>query len=154
LIDHLFEPDEDRITRQFPQLKPGTNCHITSGRTPEYNCLSWVLDVTTVWMQPNDEPGFYWPDDVEREWTLQAVTKILTLAGYEKEASNPDLEEGYEKIAIFLQGTGTPEHFARQLPNGKWTSKLGTGNDITHDQLEDLLPRYGALGPILRRQRS
>jgi hypothetical protein len=29
-------------------------------------------------------------------------------------------------------------HAARQLPNGRWTSKLGKAEDITHDTPEDV----------------
>ena len=49
---------------------------------------------------------------------------------------------------------GEPTHAARQLPNGKWTSKLGRWEDIEHD-LEGLTGEmYGSVQQILKRQIS
>lgn len=53
------------------------------------------------------------------------------IVGFE-ECESPDLEDGYEKVAIFADATHDPRHAARQLPNGKWTSKLGDHVDIEH----------------------
>jgi hypothetical protein len=50
--------------------------------------------------------------------------------GYE-ECENGDLEIGYQKVAIYAIG-GSVKHMARQLPDGKWTSKLGQWVDISH----------------------
>jgi hypothetical protein len=33
-------------------------------------------------------------------------------------------------------------HAARQLPNGKWASKLGDDVDIVHVKPEDIFPQY------------
>ncbi|KYC37161.1 hypothetical protein WA1_46890 [Scytonema hofmannii PCC 7110] len=39
-----------------------------------------------------------------------------------------ELESGFQKIAIYTKPSGeldgVPTHVARQLPNGRWTSKL------------------------------
>jgi hypothetical protein len=57
---------------------------------------------------------------------------------------------GVEKIAIYVR-SDIPSHVARQLPNGKWTSKLGLREDIEHD-LEALEgPEYGSVVLILSR---
>ena len=42
-------------------------------------------------------------------------------------------EPSYEKVALFADAQREPTHAARQLPNGRWTSKLGTGEDIEHE---------------------
>jgi hypothetical protein len=43
-------------------------------------------------------------------------------------------------------------HAARQLPNGKWTSKLGKGEDIEHDTPDDVSGGiYGEVVEIMRR---
>ena len=59
------------------------------------------------------------------------------------------LEPGTEKLALFGKGAvgaEMPTHAALQLPNGKWTSKLGTCEDVTHDTAEDAEgPEYGRL---------
>src|SRR5262249_38721988 len=61
------------------------------------------------------------------------------------------LEPVYEKVALFADDLDHPTHVARQLPSGRWTSKLGRAEDIEHDlhELEGAL--YG--GVVLRTQR-
>jgi hypothetical protein len=41
------------------------------------------------------------------------------------------LEPGYEKIALYAIGPAV-KNVARQLPEGKWTSKLGKDFDLEH----------------------
>ncbi|MEG3858797.1 hypothetical protein QT974_06710 [Microcoleus sp. herbarium12] len=61
------------------------------------------------------------------------------------------LEVGYQKIAIYVDLNGIPTHAARQLVNGKWTSKLGWLEDMEHE-LDGLVgDRYGVVGQILKR---
>ena len=44
-------------------------------------------------------------------------------------------------------------HAARQLPNGKWTSKLGRDIDIEHDSVDDIAGSvYGEVLRLMRRQ--
>ena len=60
------------------------------------------------------------------------------------------LEPGYEKVALFTLA-GKPKHAARQLNNGRWTSKLGPMEDIEH-ALHDLTGMvYGSVVMILKR---
>jgi hypothetical protein len=54
--------------------------------------------------------------------------------GYEI-CESAEIEEGFEKIAIFADLSGEPRHAARQLPSGAWTSKLGEHVDIEHDEV-------------------
>lgn len=69
-------------------------------------------------------------------------------------------EPNVEKVAIYIDQFGIPTHVALQLPDGRWTSKLGDWDDITH-QLEALtgnpLPDkgwpYGTVAQFLRRPR-
>ena len=66
----------------------------------------------------------------------------------------PELEEGCEKIAIYAI-VDKPTHVARQLPNGRWTSKLGGLKDIEHATLDDLAgPIYGYPALFMRRLRD
>ena len=70
--------------------------------------------------------------------------------GYEP-CERGDLEPGFEKVAIFADDEG-PTHAARQLDNGRWTSKLGSMEDIEH-ALEGLAgSEYGRVVRYLRRQ--
>jgi hypothetical protein len=45
-------------------------------------------------------------------------------------------EQGFDKIALYAHGN-KPKHAARQIADGKWTSKIGTSVDIEH-KLKDL----------------
>jgi hypothetical protein len=61
------------------------------------------------------------------------------------------LKEGYERIALYASADGVPTHAARQLRDGRWTSKLGRCEDI-EDQLRDLQgENYGAVVHIMKR---
>ena len=76
----------------------------------------------------------------------------------EWEHENSSLEEGYEKIAIYVKG-GKPTHAALQLKDGKWASKIGDGKDIIHESLELLESGnlgesiYGHVAKVMRRER-
>jgi hypothetical protein len=74
------------------------------------------------------------------------------------ECEDGSLEPGFEKIAIYaVQETGgglTPTHAAKQLADGRWTSKLGPYEDIEHTLLENVnCPTYGAAVAYLKRSR-
>jgi hypothetical protein len=126
----------------------------TSAATIQYNCLAWALGITWAWFQHDERTaGYYWPPGIKREWTFTAIREIFSLHGYDQE-TNAQLEPGWDKVAFYLDSDGIPQHFARQLENGKWTSKLGDLIDVEHDDLECLVcPLYGGLGPILKRKR-
>ena len=52
---------------------------------------------------------------------------------------------------MFADDQGTPLHAARQLPNGRWTSKLGELEDIEH-VLHDLEgAAYGSVVLVMKR---
>ena len=51
--------------------------------------------------------------------------------------SAPTNRGGFEKVAIYGFGFFYT-HAARQLPNGKWSSKLGKAEDIEHDSPDDV----------------
>jgi hypothetical protein len=67
------------------------------------------------------------------------------------------LEEGFEKLAVYSINSGVEwDHVARQLPDGQWTSKIGSLLDITHAELESLtrldqIPGYGEVAWFLKR---
>ena len=70
---------------------------------------------------------------------------------------NGDHEEGFEKIALYVNKAGKVTHAARQLDSGKWTSKLGNLEDIEHASLRSLedagtnLTDYGSVAGFLKR---
>ncbi len=69
--------------------------------------------------------------------------------GYE-ECEDGSHEPGFEKIALYAKDA-EPTHAARQLPDGRWTSKLGKLEDIAHS-LEGLAEcLYGEIVLFMKR---
>ncbi len=141
----------ERIERAFPGLR-GTGYQITSPQDDKYNCIAWAAGDTTDWWWP-DEPdspdSAYWPPSVPRVETLEAFRDAFTTLGY-LPCGDDQLEPGFEKIALFALA-GVPKHAARQLPNGRWTSKLGPMEDIVH-ALQDLAGAvYGSVVLLMKR---
>lgn len=66
---------------------------------------------------------------------MNGVVAAYRACGWEA-CGKPDLEEGFEKVAIFADEVGEPRHAARQLTSGAWTSKLGDHVDIEHGELD------------------
>lgn len=99
---------------------------------------------------------YYWPQGVPRNLTTDAFLQAYSTLEF-RLCFDGELEEGIEKIAIY--GTGPagaeqPTHAALQLPDGRWTSKLGNCEDVTHSTANDLNgPCYGQVVCFLRRPR-
>src|SRR5262245_254612 len=116
----------------FPKLAAPATFEITSPETVAYNCIAWAAEDTSRKWWPDKMGVGYWPQGVPREATLATFIKAFAALGYE-ECEDGSLEPEFTKIAIFTKPAGTPAHAARQLPNGRWTSKLGSEVDIEHD---------------------
>lgn len=116
----------------FPNLNDDA-FHETSDASEEYNCIAWAAGVDNEWWDPF---GGSWPDNVPRDSRAGAFVQLYEHYGF-VECNDAEHEPGHEKVAIYLLGRDV-EHAARQLPNGKWTSKLGPDEDIEHDSLNDL----------------
>ncbi|MBD2357158.1 hypothetical protein H6G41_21460 [Tolypothrix sp. FACHB-123] len=139
------------IERDYPNLiTHGYN--ITSPDTPDYNCVGWAAEDDQNWWWPDIQNLHYWPPGVPREETIEAFKQAFRTLGYEV-CENDVLEEGFQKIAIYANSNKVPTHVARQLPSGKWTSKLGQDEDIEHNNLQGLTgqPGYGEVACIMRR---
>lgn len=104
---------------------------ITSQQTWSYNCIAWAFGDDKKWYWPTEHPSHYWPPNIRRELDLQSFIELYELVSY-KICDSPDLEDSLEKIAIFAFPNGDPSHAAKQLPNGKWTSKMGPWHDVEH----------------------
>ena len=140
------------IATYCPSLSPGSY-QITSPSTPDYNCIAWAALEDDRWWDPTD-PDQYWPDGVPRELTLEAFIQAYQTIGYVP-GDSVEFESGFQKIAIYTKPSGEPDgvptHVVRQLPNGRWTSKLGNLEDIEHE-LDGLRGfYYGAVAQILKR---
>src|SRR5882762_924674 len=114
----------------FPDLAR-TGYRLTSPPDAIYNCIAWALGHNSSWWWP-DPAGFdFWPVTLLREETLAAFNDLFRFLGYEL-CEGENLEVGWVKVALFGLD-GNPTHAARQLANGRWTSKLGPDDDIEHE---------------------
>jgi len=77
-------------------------------------------------------PGYYWPEGSRRDRDLDSLKAAFGTIGYDL-CDNGNLEEGYEKVAIYVDKTGRWSHASRQESNGEWCSKLGNEEDIRHE---------------------
>jgi hypothetical protein len=93
---------------------------------------------------------YWWPRAFPQNETVAAFVKLYGVIGYSP-CVDGSLEPGYEKIALYTIGPAV-KHVARQLPDGKWASKLGKDNDIEHT-LDGLADR-GTPVQFLRRARA
>ena len=124
---------------------------ITSPRTPSYNCVAWALGHVETWWWPDPMEQAFWPPGVPRRETVDVFIHTFGTLGYVP-CETPEVEPGFEKVAIFVNPAGKPTHVARQLPNGVWTSKLGKLEDIEHTNLDSLSGyQYGSVALFLKR---
>lgn len=81
--------------------------------------------------------------------TVAAFQEAFGLLGFVV-CQDEQAEPGVEKIALFVDKEG-PQHAARQLPSGRWSSKIGELEDIEHT-LRDLEgAEYGMVAVIMSR---
>ena len=121
--------------RWFPSLR-ASDYSVTSPATTRYNCFAWALGIDDRWIEPDE-------DDPRR---------IFSEAGF-AEVSDAEADPATDKIALYADELGVT-HAARQLPNGRWTSKLGNWEDIEHADPDSLTGSlYGSLLLILSRPR-
>jgi len=119
----------------FPLLRSGYFLE-TSPATTGYNCIAWAARDTTRWWWPT--PGmYYWPPGVPADETIAAFIAAFGTIGFGP-CEDGRHEPGVGKVALFATSGGVPTHMARQLPNGDWTSKLGSDIDIEHDTPEQV----------------
>ena len=140
---------------QIPALFPGLRnspFRVTSPATRDYNCVAWAAGDTAHWWWPDHDPdndAIYWPPGVPLEETVDAFVAAFATLGYTA-SSSEEPEPGFEKVALFASGA-VPTHAARQLPNGRWTSKLGRRQDIEHELHAVSGELYGKVELVLKR---
>jgi len=139
----------------FPNLHPG-NHRDTSEADRRYNCIAWAAGYNDKWWDPAEpqarDEDFYWPENVPRDYKVTTLVMVYQSVGFAI-CTDASQEEGAQKIAIYDDGEEYT-HAARQLENGKWTSKMGPGEDIEHDTPESLVgPIYGQLTTFMKRKR-
>lgn len=133
---------------EFPNLN-STEYRLTSPRDDDYNCIAWAAEENDRWWSPTQD-DYYWPKNVPAEWTLNAVVLAFESLGFEP-CESDGIETGWQKIAIYKGVDGDPTHAARQLPDGKWTSKLGDWEDIEHTLVGIEGEKYGNVCQIMKR---
>ena len=141
----------DEIESAFPRLRL-EGYSITSPEADDYNCIAWAGGDTARKWDPDLTSGRFWPDSVPRTLDLESFVQLFAVKGGYSPCDSEAIEEGFEKIALFVGLDKEVTHSARQLPSGAWTSKLGDWEDIEHKSLSGLESAcYGRVARILRR---
>jgi len=142
----------------FENVRPD-NFKCTSDPTRDtddkYNCIAWAVGKNDNYWWPRQLGGFFWPNGLPREplnkETIANFVKAFESEGFER-CDDGKFENGFEKIAIYVNNFDVPKHAARSLPNGAWSSKLGDDEDIEHETLKVLEGRqYGKAKYFMRR---
>lgn len=146
------DPDVAFLESVFPGLSLTAHSR-TSDSSPDYNCLAWAIGETHRWWESYNLPGYHWPNGIKGDGSVKSVIKALRLSGFVR-CKDGTIEEQFEKLAIYGE-SGEFMHIARQLADGKWTSKFGKSIDMSHDNAECLCgDEYGAVEAYMRRERN
>ena len=138
-----IHPVTKKLRRLFPKLFGG-RYGVTSDRTKRYNCIAWALGHDDAWWEAS--PDGYWPEGVRGDGTVEAVIELFQSFGFTcTSIGDVSPEKGVLKVAIYGDAEGYT-HVARQLPNGRWTSKIGKLQDIEHDTPDALTSAIGRIG--------
>jgi hypothetical protein len=134
----------------FPNITE-FNSKPTSPATGVYNCIAWAYGRDDGWFEPDPLEQYCWPIS-RREYSIDAYKELFSSIGY-IHCANASNEDGFLKIALYIDEKGQPTHAARQLEKGKWTSKLGFNIDIEHDSPEVLNgKKYGTAKVFMKRE--
>ena len=117
------------LIKIFPGLSH-SYLKVTSPEEPRYNCIAFAAGDDQEWWWPDMDS--YWPQNVPRHETLTTFIAAFETIGY-IQCLDGVYEQGFTKIAIYVDDTGMPTHAARQLSDSTWTSKCGELEDIEHD---------------------
>lgn len=138
--------------QHFPKMS-ADNHELTSNPTRMYNCIAWAAGENDRWWEPNlpMDAGYYWPDDVPADFRPESLVAAFSAIGYAV-CDDGTLVQNIEKIALY-RGKGEWTHAARQLADGRWTSKLGPAHDISHDAPECVNgDEYGSVFCFMQRR--
>lgn len=145
------------LIQKFPNLRNEPFTPV-SRDSDEYNCIAWAAHVVDDrwWPHPNSADAFWpiaWRDPADKDCFIEAFRDY---GNYEPCGNDFSLESGFEKVALYIAANGDPQHMARQLADGKWTSKCGVfGWDIVHQTVHGLEgSEYGRAVIALRRERT
>ena len=137
-----------RLEESFPHLA-GSGYEITGQASKEYNCIAWVMGIATQNWDCYD-PDSYWPPSIPRDDSIMTAMQLFAGEGFSL-CEDDTLEPGYEKVALYAF-VGRFTHAARQLDDGRWSSKLGIMELITHPSPANLAGGfYGNVHCFMRR---
>jgi hypothetical protein len=131
-----------RLTPQqeavFPRL-PESDYEVTSEATTLYNCVAYAADdMLRKWdCPPFPQPAYYWPPGAKRGQDLVALQSAFEAIGYVI-CESGELEEGFDKVALYSDAGGEWQHAAKQDEFGQWSSKLGDWEDVRHATVESV----------------
>jgi hypothetical protein len=131
------ELEAELLEEQIPALATSPYT-VESESTTDYNCIGWALGDCCRYWSPALEGGYHWPKDLPLGIpVVDVVATVFRRAGY-VECSDATFEPGVEKVVIYADDLREVRHAARQLPDGRWASKMGDLADINHEDLEPL----------------
>ena len=138
----------------FPSLVT-MGYRVSSKKDCSHNCVAYAAgDVTKSWdptMIPI--PGYYWPPNARRDRHPDALKSAFEEIGYEM-CTGHDYEEGFEKVALYVDNNGYWSHAAKQEENGEWSCKLGREEDIRYKNPHCFGDSYGHIAYFMRRRKK
>lgn len=147
-----------KLPKLFPRLTevPFTVVDVTSPKTMAYNCAAYAFkDETKPWWPIDPKKSdryYYWPDGLPRNNSVEDFFLAFEREGFEK-CETGEHEEGFEKIAIYVNDSNVPKHLARNIGDGRWQSKLGDMQDIHQHTLEAVeIADYGKAKYFMRKR--
>lgn len=152
------------IIKAFPLLKDDPHFSLIGKPSPDYNCIAYAANKADFWYWPIPEDErpkrtidgviVDWPEGLPNSSDLIYLVKLFEKLGFSC-CKNHDFEEGFKKVALYKKGDQFT-HAARQLTSGHlkgiWSSKLGDGPVITHEdpfKIEGIT--YGQVYQILKK---
>ena len=137
MVTSIMQQAVKEILSRFPRLHQSVFC-LASIATERYNCIALAIGVGSYsWWPTSTRKGtkngveYYWPPSLPL--TDEPTTFVRLFQGFgDSECQSAECVPGIEKVALFKVDQEI-RHASRQLPSGKWWSKLGPKKDIIHE---------------------
>lgn len=139
----------DRLERAICGLREA-DYELTSDPDGGYNCIAWAAgDNENTW--DDEDEDSIWPEGAYlRDGSIESLMEAFSSLNFEP-CDDGRFENGYEKVVLYRRGK-TWTHAAKQLPDGRWSSKCGELDDIAHKHPSDVCcDAYGVLHCYMRR---